>query len=88
MKLIEELFDVSPLSLVIGIIVFVVVFLTTRYFLNIKSREADGSYDTRATIGYSVLAGILSALFVLVVYKKSLVYMGSITYMDEPFDKA
>jgi len=86
-ELFSELFDTSNSSIIVSILLFLIIVFVSRYLFNKRAENEEKEQDTTEIIGYSILIGLLISLFIMFMYKRSLVYIGSKTYNNEDFEK-
>lgn len=76
-----DLIDTSALSLFIGAVVFITVAYAVKYYLEHNNNEL----EYNMLIGYSAIAGLITSLIVLIVYKKVLISNGNNAIMTDNF---
>lgn len=90
MDYIGKYFDFSEKSAIVAVLVFLVVFFVSRHFFEKETKDINGQIvqakSSTEIYGYSIGLGLLITIFVLLLFKQLLVFRGSQTILDEPFE--
>jgi hypothetical protein len=82
----SDLIDTSNTSIALGSVVALATFFGFRHYLNIQSLKNDDEEDSNEVILKAILGAIIVTFMILVIFKKYLVYVGSQSMLEEPFD--